>query len=112
MLISRILVHFGLPASNRRLCWVVDACGILVYVLLAVRGIPVLLEQRKEIRSLQEFNAEENRAIAEKREHIQRLIESPAEQQQEIRKGLKMQRKGEKTFILPPASEKPAAPAK
>ena len=111
-MISRILVHFGLPASNRRLCWLVDACGILVYIMLAVRGIPVLLEQRKEIRALQEFNAAEVRTIEEKREHIQRLIDSPAEQQQEIRKGLKMQRKGEKTFILPPTAPKPAEPAK
>jgi hypothetical protein len=111
-MISRILVHFGLPASNRRLCWVVDACGILVYVMLAVRGIPVLLEQRREIRSLLEYNEGEARAIQVKREHIQRLIDNPAEQQQEIRKGLKMQRKGEKTFILPPAAPKPAEPVK
>ena len=65
------------------------------------QGLQALLEKRREIRQLQEQNAEVTREIEHRRDRIRRLEESPSEQEMEIRKQLKLQKPGETTFILP-----------
>jgi cell division protein FtsB len=86
---------------------------IAVFVLIALRGpqgIPVLMEKRREVQLLQEQNADLQKENERKRDRIVRLNESQAEQELEIRKRLKLLRKGETSFILPdqPADESKA----
>jgi|SRR3954453_22155490 len=75
-----------------------------VFALVAIRGpqgFHVLAEKRQDIRQLQEENADLTREIERKRNRIQRLRSSEAEQELEIRERLKLMRPGETQFILP-----------
>ncbi len=72
-----------------------------VVALRGPQGVPALLEKQREIRRLQEQNTDLQRDVQAKRLRIDRLKHSPSEQQNEIRKRLKMLRRGEKEFILP-----------
>lgn len=84
-----------------------------VYVVTTLRGpqgIPALLEKRHQIRELQEKNANLMQEIQMKRDRLDRLKVSQAEQEQEIRKRLKLLRPGETSFILPDGGAITAAP--
>lgn len=70
-------------------------------VLRGPEGIPALMEKREEIRAVQEKNADLAKEIQQKRDRIERLRSSKAEQELEIRERLKLLRKGETSFILP-----------
>jgi cell division protein FtsB len=81
---------------------------VAVCALIAIRGpqgIPALMEKRKEIRTLQEQNADLQKENERKRDRILRLQVSSAEQELEIRNRLKLLRKGETSFILPEPSK-------
>ncbi len=87
---------------------------ILAFVLVGVyaavvlrgpQGVVALRQKRAEIRELQEQNATLARENLRKRDRIERLKDSPSEQEMEIRKQLKLLRPGETSFILP---EQPA----
>ena len=76
------------------------------------QGLQTLIEKRREIRDLEERNANLKRENERRKERIHRLQESRSEQEMEIRKQLKLQRPGETTFILPESEQKEkAAPA-
>lgn len=86
------------------------------YVVLALRGpqgIPALLEKRQEIRKLEEENQSLKAEIGKRKERIRVLGSSREAQELEIRKRLKLQRKGDTTLYLPgqPAPAVPQAPA-
>jgi len=85
--------------------------GYAYVVLRGPQGIPVLLEKRQMIRDMQERNATLERENQYRRERIQKLSHSSAEQEMEIRKQLHMLRQGETSFILPEAPKQPDAPA-
>ena len=88
------------------------AATVGAYVWVAVKGpqgVQALLEKQKEIRQLQEHNAELARENERRKERILRLENSPSEQEMEIRKQLKLVKPGETTFILP-ETPKEAAP--
>src|SRR4051812_36257568 len=76
---------------------------VLITVIRGPQGIHALSEKRKEIRALQEQNADLTREVEAKKVRIQRLNDSRAEQELEIRKRLKLVRPGETSFILPDA---------
>lgn len=79
---------------------------IAAYGCIALKGpqgLAALIEKHREIRRLQEQNIFIARENERRRERIQRLKESPSEQQMQIRKQLKLQKPGETTFILPDA---------
>jgi cell division protein FtsB len=81
----------------------------LVYGWIAIRGpqgLQALLERHSEIRQLQEENAEKLRQNEILRDRIERLADSPSEQEMEIRKQLKLLRPGETTFLLPDSPAK------
>jgi cell division protein FtsB len=78
---------------------VLSVCGLIAF--RGPQGVPALMEKRKEIRSLQEQNADLSKDNEQKRDRIQRLRDSQAEQELEIRKRLKLVRPGETSFILP-----------
>jgi cell division protein FtsB len=90
---------------------------IAVYGYLALRGpqgIPALRGKWREIRTLEEDNANLQRENQYRRDRIKKLEENPSAQELEIRKKLKLVRPGETSFILPdsPKTEaaKPEAP--
>jgi Septum formation initiator len=74
-------------------------CGWIAF--RGPQGFPVLLEKQREIRQWEERNAALDRDNQLRRERLRRLVESPSEQDLEIRKQLKLLRPGETTFILP-----------
>lgn len=71
------------------------------------QGLDALLEKNREIRRLEAQNAELQRDIDQRREHIRRLQDSTSEKEMEIRKKLKLVRPGETTFMLPNAPPDP-----
>jgi cell division protein FtsB len=93
-----------LERSARRIAYVAVFVLIGAYGLVALKGpqgIPALLAKHREIRRLQEQNAALALENQRRRERIERLKDSPSEQDMEIRKQLKLQKPGETTFILP-----------
>lgn len=73
--------------------------------LMGPRGISALRKQYDDIRTLQGDVDGLKQEIKERRERNQRLRDNPAEQEMEIRRRLKLLRKGEKTFILPESAK-------
>ena len=74
------------------------------------QGFQTLIEKRREIRELEERNANIRLENDRRKERIRRLEESRSEQEMEIRKQLKLQRPGETTFILPESEQKDKVP--
>jgi cell division protein FtsB len=75
-----------------------------LFAVIALRGpngIQALMNKRKEIQSLQEFNASMTADNERKRARIEKLKHSRAEQELEIRERLKLLRPGETQLILP-----------
>jgi cell division protein FtsB len=109
--LERILQDL-LQGSKRR-------AGLLLVVVLATaygwmflagpQGLQTLIEKRREIRQLEERNANIRLENDRRKERIRRLQESRSEQEMEIRKQLKLQRPGETTFILPESEQKDKA---
>jgi cell division protein FtsB len=99
----------GLPPlfvrkAARRTGWIVALAVTAVYGWIAIhgpQGLQALLEKHREMRQLQEENAEKQRQNEILRDRIDRLADSPSEQEMEIRKQLKLLRPGETTFLLP-----------
>lgn len=81
--------------------------AVLVTFVRGPQGLDALTEKRKEIRTLQEQNADLVRENEQKKTRIKRLADSQADQELEIRERLKLVRPGETSFILPDA--KPTA---
>lgn len=75
------------------------------FTLRGPQGVPALLEKRKQVRQLEEENANLVRENDNKRERIRKLTESASQQEVEIRDKLKMLRPGETEFILPGSSK-------
>ncbi len=85
--------------------------GIYVYATLrGPNGVAALMEKRKEIRALQEQNANLAQEIRYRQERNRRLREDRAAQEEEIRRRLNLQRKNETSFKLqdaPPPEGQP-----
>jgi cell division protein FtsB len=73
--------------------------GYAVVTLRGPKGIPALIARQHQIEQAEKHNAELAREIERQRDHIQRLANSPAEQELEIRERLKLVHPGEKVFI-------------
>ena len=77
-------------------------CGV-IYAFVALRGpngIPGLLAKRKQVQEYEQVNQRMHREIEQKEERIERLQNSPAEQEFEIRQRLKLAKPGEKIYII------------
>ena len=85
------------------------ACAYGWMFLSGPQGLQSLMEKRREIRQLEERNANIRLENDRRKERIRRLQESRSEQEMEIRKQLKLQRPGETTFILPESEQKEKA---
>src|SRR5436305_1022296 len=75
------------------------------FTLKGPQGIPALMEKRRQVRLLEEENANLARENDLKRERIRKLNESAGQQEIEIREKLKKLRPGETEFILPEPSK-------
>jgi len=98
--------------SKRRAGFVLVAILASAYGWMFLRGpqgLQTLFEKRREIRELEERNANIRLENDRRKERIRRLEESRSEQEMEIRKQLKLQRPGETTFILPESEQKDKA---
>ena len=80
-------------------------------MLRGPQGVSALQERRREVRSLQEENANLARDIELKKERIERLKSDAGTQELEVRKRLKMQHKDDREFILPDAKIAPNEPS-
>lgn len=78
--------------------------GYIWLALWGPQGVQALIAKHKEIRQLQEQNAEMKLENQRRAERIHRLENSRSEQEMEIRKQLKLLRPGETTFLLPEES--------
>jgi cell division protein FtsB len=81
--------------------------ALLFFGLRVPQGIGVLKEKHEAIRQLQKQNADLEKDLAGRREHIRKLRESRTEQEMEIRRQLRYQREGETSIYVP--GQKPAA---
>lgn len=73
------------------------------YISSALRGpngLPAMIEKRRQVRELQEQNANLQKEIGLKRDRIRRLRDSRSDQELEIRQRLKLLKEKETTFIL------------
>lgn len=88
----------------RRITYGAAAIVLGAYIVIALRGpqgIPALLEKRREIRALEEQNANLSKQIADEQERVRKLKESKSAQETEVRKEWNLQRPGDVTLMLP-----------
>ena len=74
-----------------------------LYAFFSLRGpngLPAMRGKQRQIRELQEQNANLDREIRLKRERISKLRENRSEQELEIRRRLKLLKDKETTFII------------
>ena len=65
------------------------------------KGMQAWHEKQRQIQAMEQRNLRLAHAVERKKERIGRLISSPAEQELEIRKRLKLAQPDEKIYILP-----------
>lgn len=87
---------------------VVLACGVSA-LIRGPQGLSGPFELFGQIREYQKSNSVLDVEIAEKRERLRRLNESPSEAELEVKKRLKYLKRGETIMVLPPAT--PVVPA-
>jgi cell division protein FtsB len=93
-----------LSTAIRRIVLFVAVAVIGGYAYRALegpQGLSALQEKRREIRKLEEENANLQREIQYRKDRIKSLQDNPAQQELEVRKNLKLLRPGETSFILP-----------
>lgn len=69
------------------------------FTLRGPHGIPGLVERQRQIREMQQRNADLDKQIERMRDHIKRLTDNPSQQELEIRERLKLVKPGEKVYI-------------
>ncbi len=87
---------------------VVLVAGV-AYAFVELRGpsgIGAMLQRRSLVHQYEIENQTLNREIQQQEDRIQRLDQSPTEQEFEIRQRLKLAKPGEKIYILEPNSKK------
>jgi cell division protein FtsB len=97
----------------RPLAGLAALAGLTAYATIMLRGpqgLSALAEKQREVRELQEKNANLMRDNEAKRQRIERLKHDRSAQEIEIRKRLKLQRPGETSFVLPDQPNTPASP--
>jgi len=88
----------------RPLAAVAALAGLSAYATIMLKGpqgIAALQEKRREVRMLEEQNADLQRDIDAKKLRIERLKHDKDTQELEVRKRLKMDHQGDTVFVLP-----------
>ena len=78
----------------------VVAGGYMLFSLVGPGGIPMVLEKNRQVRTLQDQNANLQREIEQRRDRVRSLSDSPSEQERQVREKLKLLKKDETTFVL------------
>jgi len=97
--------HLTMKSSVIRLAYAMALVTAVVYAFYSMRGphgVSAWTQKRQEIRELEERNATLSRENQLKREYIERLRQSQAEQELEIRRRLKLVKPNEKVFMKRP----------
>ena len=90
-----------MKAPLTRLAWVRVFLAAASYAFLSFpKGMHAWREKERQIREMEQRNSSLAGAVERKKERIGRLTNSPAEQELEIRKRLKLAQPGEKIYIL------------
>jgi cell division protein FtsB len=77
----------------------ISVAGYAYVTLRGPRGVHALLQKQSQIKEMEKRNADLDKEIERKREHIRRLNDNPAEQELEIRARLKLVHPNETVFI-------------
>jgi cell division protein FtsB len=96
----------------RPLAAVAALAGLSAYATIMLKGpqgIAALQEKRREVRMLEEQNADLQRDIDAKKLRIERLKHDKDTQELEVRKRLKMDHQGDTVFVLPEDSTRAKA---
>jgi cell division protein FtsB len=100
-----IRYYLTMKSPTIRLAYGMALMMAVVYAFFTIRGphgISAYVDKREQIREMEERNAALARENQLKREYIERLGESPAEQEIEIRRRLKLVKPNEKVFMKRP----------
>ena len=97
--------YLTMKSSVIRFLYAMALVIAVVYAFFAMRGphgVAAYTQKRQEIREMEESNAALARENQVKREYIERLSQSQAEQELEIRRRLKLVKPKEKVFMKRP----------
>jgi cell division protein FtsB len=98
-----------MKASLARYAYLIAFIMVASYAFVTLRGpkgVNALIDKQAQIRTMEKRNADLDKEIERKREHIKRLSDNPAEQELEIRGRLKLVHPNEKVFITGPPEKK------
>ena len=91
-----------MKASFARYAYVIAFILVASYAFVTLRGpkgVHALFDKQAQIQEMEKRNADLDKEIERKREHIKRLSDNPADQELEIRERLKLVHPNEKVFI-------------
>jgi cell division protein FtsB len=90
-----------MKAPLTRFAYVIVFLSAVTYAFFAFpRGMHAWQEKQRQISEMEKRNAGLAREVERKKEHIKRLSDSPAEQELEIRRRLKLARPDETIYIF------------
>jgi cell division protein FtsB len=100
-----IRYYLTMKSLGLRLAYCMALAMAIVFAFFTMRGprgISAWMEKRQEIREMEDRNATLARENQLKREYIERLSQSEADQEIEIRRRLKLVKPNEKVFMKRP----------
>jgi len=98
-----------MKASFARFCYAIVLLAVAGYAYVTLRGprgVHALIEKEGSISDMEKTNTRLSREIEQMRDHIRRLNDDPAVQEQVIREQLKLVHPDEKVFITGAPSKK------
>ena len=81
----------------------------LLFTFRGPNGIPMIIEKKRQVRELQEQNANLEREIQMKKERIRSLSEDRSQVELEVRQQLRLLKKNETSYVLQD-QKKPVTP--
>ena len=93
-----------------RFAYVIVFLVVVTYAFFAYpKGMHAWQEKQRQIQEMEKRNAALAQEVERKKEHVNRLIHNPAEQELEIRKSMKLLRPDEKSYIVGEPAATPTA---
>jgi cell division protein FtsB len=92
-----------MKAPRTRITYALAVLAVACYALVALRGprgLGALMEKERQIRVMEQRNADLSKDVERARARIQRLKADPGEQERVIKERLKLVHPGEKIYIL------------
>jgi cell division protein FtsB len=84
-----------------RFAYIIVFLLVVTYAFFAYpKGMHAWQEKQHQIQEMEKRNSTLAQEVERKKEHVNRLINNPAEQELEIRKRLKLLRPDEKSYIV------------